>query len=241
MKIIISPAKKMRSCDFYKPKSTPIFINESNELLDVLKNLDLDSLKQSMNLKDKLGLETFNLYKNIDTSNIDPAILSYDGIMYKYMGIDVFNNNEFKYIEDNLYIISGLFGLLKPFDGIYKYRLEFNTKINNIDLYEFWSDKIYKELFKDSDIVINLASNEYSKTIRKYLKPNNKFIDIKFYEKDNDKLIEKGVYVKIARGEMIKYLASNNINDLEGIKNFNYQEYQFDNSLSNDMNIIFVR
>ncbi|MGL4987026.1 MAG: YaaA family protein, partial [Treponemataceae bacterium] len=200
MKIIISPAKKMKSCEFIEAKTSPQFLEKSRILIEKIKLLSKSELQTAMNIKGKLLDETYRLYQNCNERDISPAILSYDGIMYKYMGVSVFSYDELSYMEENVFILSGLFGVLRSFDGIYAYRLEMQSQLQDINLYDFWADSLYKNLYQNNDVVLNLASAEYTKGIRKYLMPENHFVDVFFYERVNDTLKEKGVYVKMARG-----------------------------------------
>ena len=245
MKIIISPAKKMKLETYLAGTTSPSLLAYSNMLVDFLKTLSIDEIANSFKIKGKLLNETVDLINNLDLSkNLSPAILSYDGIQYKYMGVNVFTESQFDYINSHLYILSGLYGVLKPFDEITRYRLEMQAEFKGkqiSDLYSFWGDKLYKEVFKNDDTVLNLASLEYSKTIKPYIKDNQRFIDVFFYEKDKDKLIEKGVYAKMMRGTMIKWLSENNIDDIEKIKGFSESNYIYSNEYSTNNKLVFIR
>ena len=135
----------------------------------------------------------------------------------------------------NMNILSGLYGVLKPFDGIIRYRLE----MQSFDLYDFWKDKIYKEV-KD-DVIINLASKEYSKCIEKYLNESDRYITITFCELLNGKLVTKGTYAKMARGEMVRFMAENDIENPDDIKKFDRLGYIFRSDLSSDSKYVFER
>ena len=178
------------------------------------------------------------------SKNLSPALLSYDGIQYKYMAPHVFEENHFSYIENNLRILSGFYGILKPFDGIVPHRLEMQAKLNienNKDLYHFWGKDIYNELTKEDNIIINLTSKEYRKCIEKYLTKSIKFISCIFGEISDGKIIEKGVHVKMARGEMVRFMAENNITAPEEIKNFNRLGYKYNKNLSDDKKYVFLK
>ena len=105
-------------------------------------------------------------------------------------------------------------GILKPMDGVTPYRLEMQAKVGIGDaknLYEYWGELLYRSVIDDSRIIINLASKEYSKCIEKYLTPQDRYITIVFCELSGDKLVTKGTYAKMARGEMVRFIAENNI------------------------------
>lgn len=148
-----------------------------------------------------------------------------------------------EYIKENLYILSGFFGILRAFDGVSPYRLEMQAKMEigeHKNLYEFWGDKIYKRIFETGEVVINLASKEYSKTIESYLSKENKFITCVFAEKKDGKVVQKATMAKMARGEMVNFLASGNIQNEDEIKKFDRLGFKFDKELSNEKKYVFI-
>ena len=246
MKIIISPAKQINDHnDFNLKSSTPHFINEANNLYQYLKSLDYINLKGVMNASDKICCQVMDNLKRYDINNAYiNALMAYDGIQYKMMQPSIMDEDALEYLNKHLYIVSGLYGLLKPFDLIIPYRLEMQSKLNfkhYPNLYKYWGDKLYQYIFKDDDVLINLASNEYAKAIIPYKQNKHTIINVYFYEETDNGLKEKGVYVKMARGMMVQYLALNKIDQLEKIKTFNELNYQYRDDLSNDTNYIFTR
>ena len=159
----------------------------------------------------------------------------------------VFESGQFEYVQEHLRILSGFYGVLKPMDGVVPYRLEMQAKLaakKAPDLYKFWGDKLYREVSDESRIIINLASKEYSKCIEKYIRSDERFITCDFTEmseKDSGKLVQKGVYAKMARGEMVRFMAENRITDPEDIKGFCRLGYVFSEELSNDDKYIFIK
>ncbi|MGM9913171.1 peroxide stress protein YaaA [Floccifex sp.] len=234
MKIIISPAKQMKPVDLNIQTTKPMFNEQTQRLLEHLQSLDYDTLKKYMKCSDTIAQEVYDLYQNFDKQEPSCALLTYSGIQYQYMHAQVFNDDQFQYLQDHLYILSGLYGLVRPLDEIKRYRLEMQTKCP-FSLYEYWSDLLANEI-KD-EIILNLASEEYAKCIRKY----KKIIDVRFVEEQNGKYVEKGVYAKMARGAMVRFLAENKIEDIESIKNFKELGYTFDSSLSNENKYVFIR
>lgn len=237
MKVILSPAKNMQLVeDFPYDLSKPVFIDEAETLLNRLKALDYDELKEVYSASDKIVKEnTERLKHSFLDRNLSPAILSYVGIAYKHLSASVFTDEEYEYLNTHLRILSGLYGVLKPFDGIIRYRLE----MQSFNLYDFWKDRIYKEV-KD-DIIINLASKEYSKCIEDYLESDVKFINIDFVEKYKGRLVTKATYAKMARGEMVRYMAENKVEDIKMLKSFNRMNYRFKEDISDDNNYVFER
>lgn len=240
MKIIISPAKKITDQnDFEYQSSYPLYLKEASVLYDHLKSLDLLKLKELYKTSMAITEKMYQTIRNTDiTRPYLTALFAYDGIQYKYMAPDVMNDDELAYLNEHLYILSGLYGALRPFDLIVPYRLEMGSKLSindHKDLYDYWHD-LYK-LFKD-ELLINLASDEYSKAVTPYL---NNVINIRFKEKSGNKLLEKGVYVKVARGAMVRYMAVNKISDPIALKGFKELGYEFSDELSDDKEYIFVR
>lgn len=244
MKIIISPAKKMNIVDDIDAKSKPIFLDETQELVAWLKKKNEGELKEIWKCNDKIAKENIERLKIFDGKKAySPAILSYEGIQYQYMAPSVFENSQYVYLQNNLRIISGLYGVLKPMDAVMQYRLEMQAKISingHSNLYEYWGRKIYDEIIDDSHIIVNLASKEYSKCVEKYLSKEDRFITCIFGEIINGKVVQKGVYAKMARGEMVRYMAEREIDDVENIKEFNYLGYSFDKNLSAYNKYVFI-
>jgi cytoplasmic iron level regulating protein YaaA (DUF328/UPF0246 family) len=156
----------------------------------------------------------------------------------------VFENSSFDYVQEHLRILSGFYGVLKPMDGVTPYRLEMQAKaaINDKkDLYDLWGSRLYEEVIDDSHVIINLASKEYSKCIEKYLKPDDYYVTVTFGETVKGKLVTKGTYAKMARGEMVRFMAENQIKDPEQIKGFDRLGYVYRDELSGDGEIVFER
>ena len=246
MRIILSPAKQMKNeFEILEPTTVPVFIDKTEKLLDWMKSQTHANLQKMWKCNSKIAEQNFERLKNMDLhSHLTPAILAYEGIAYKYMAPSVFENGQFDYVQEHLRIISGFYGVVKPLDGITPYRLEMGVKTNlkgYKDLYDFWGDSLYKSISAESNIIINLASNEYSKIIEKYIKPNDRFITINFCEKSNGKLITKGVYAKMARGEMVRFMAENNIENPEDIKKFNRLGFIYRDDISSEKEFVFER
>lgn len=232
MKIIIAPTKQMKfKDDLDMEYTTPLFVNESLELRKKISDLDLPALKKIMKISDKMASKVFDLY-HTDHPQFGCAILSYSGIAFQYMAPGIFTDDQLEYIDKHLRIVSGLYGIVRPFDQIEEYRLEMQTKLPfpPYSLYEFWNDKIASAL--EDDLIINLASEEYAKCVRPY-KP---LIDVRFLDHDGK---EKGVYVKMARGEMVRFMAENHITDPEKLKAFDRQGYRYDEKASTETTYVF--
>lgn len=246
MKIIVSPAKKMNiNTDSLEPMGLPTFIDKSAEILAWLKDKSEDELKELWKCNDKIAEQNVKRLEDVDLYHrLTPAILSYEGIAYQYMAPVVFEDGHFDYVQKHLRILSAFYGSLKPMDGVTPYRLEMQAKPrigNTKNLYEYWGDLLYKDVRDESGIIINLASKEYSKSIEKYLSAEDTYITITFCELVNGRLVTKGTYAKMARGEMVRYMAENGIENPVEIKCFNRLGYIYRDDLSSETEYVFER
>jgi cytoplasmic iron level regulating protein YaaA (DUF328/UPF0246 family) len=172
MRIIISPAKKMNvDTDSLPWKDLPVFLPQTEALLRQLQNMDDISLKKLWNCNDRIASLNIQRLKDMDLrQHLTPAILAYEGLQYQYMAPTVFSEAEYTYIQEHLRILSGFYGLLRPFDGVTPYRLEMQAKLKNPngnDLYHYWNNLLAETLFHESNYIINLASKEYSLCVSK--------------------------------------------------------------------------
>lgn len=247
MKIIISPAKKMNiDTDTLAFRSMPSFLSETEELLAWMRRLTFAEAKAVWKCNDKIAEQNYRRFQEMDLErNLTPAVIAYEGIQYQYMAPAVFGGAQTDYIQEHLRILSGFYGVLKPFDGVTPYRLEMQAKASEAgDLYKFWGDKLYREVAgeeKDGGLILNLASKEYSKCIEKYLTPEDTYVTVVFGELADGKVKQKGTLAKMARGEMVRYLAENKVEDPERIKGFDRLGYCFEETLSNEKEYVFLK
>lgn len=247
MKIILAPAKKMNvNTDILEYKDMPVFMDKAKEILKYLQSKSYTELKKLWGCNDKIAEQNIERLKDMDLyNNLTPAIISYEGIAYQYMAPNVLEDDAFDYIQEHLRILSGFYGVLKPLDGITPYRLEMQAKADvkgHKDLYDFWGRLLYDEIRDDTGLIINLASKEYSKCIEKYLTDDDIFINISFVEMGTGgKLVTKGTYAKMARGEMVRYMAENLAQSVDDIKGFDRLGYSYRDDLSSDTELVFER
>jgi cytoplasmic iron level regulating protein YaaA (DUF328/UPF0246 family) len=246
MKITLSPAKKMNiDTDTLGYSGLPVFLNQTDEILKWLSSQSFDALQKLWGCNDKIAEQNYKRLKEMDLrKNLTPAILSYEGIAYQYMAPAVFENSSFDYVQEHLRILSGFYGVLKPMDGVTPYRLEMQAKAGiqgKKDLYELWGSRLYEEVIDDSGVVVNLASKEYSKCIEQYLKKDDTYITVIFGEMAKGKFVTKGTYAKMARGEMVRFMAENQIEDPDEIKRFDRLGYVYRDDLSCNTEIVFER
>ena len=246
MKIIISPAKKMKeNTDSLKPEGLPVFLDEAKQLRDRINGFNLEEQKALWACSDRIAAHNSERFKHMEPDKAGtPAILAYDGIQYTYMAPSVFEEGQFDYVEANLRILSGFYGVLKPMDAVVPYRLEMQARLKMDgykDLYGFWGDRIYKEVRDESGVIINLASAEYSRCVERFLRPEDVFITCVFGEEEKGRIVQKGVYAKMARGSMVRYMAERNISDPEQLKDFSVGGYHFEEELSDRRKYVFIR
>jgi uncharacterized protein len=245
LKVIISPAKKMNVDTEFEIRNMPRFLDKTDFLMKHIQKLTYEEAKNLWKCNDKIAATNFEYFSNMSlTERLTPAILAYEGIQYKYMAPNVFNTEQFDYLENHLNILSGFYGILNPFDGIVPYRLEMQSQINldgYKNLYDYWGDSLFKKLYEDTDVVLNLASKEYSKCIENYLNNKVQFISCTFGEYKEGKIITKGTLAKMARGEMIRYMTEEKIETLPEIKNFNRLGYAYNEEKSRNKNMVFIK
>ncbi|WP_124100803.1 peroxide stress protein YaaA [Ruminococcus sp. Marseille-P6503] len=246
MRIIISPAKKMRiDTDSLPWEDMPQFLPQTERLLKALQKLSDRELQRLWKCGDSIAelnterLRTMDLYRNLT-----PAVLSYEGIQYQYMAPGVFEYSHFDYIQERLRILSGFYGLLKPFDGVTPYRLEMQAKLSvggYTNLYDFWGDKLAGQLASETQLIIDLASKEYSRAVTTKLPESVRVITCVFGELKNGRVVEKGTLCKMARGQMVRWLAENNVADSENIKYFDAMGYGYNKKYSAQDKYVFLK
>lgn len=246
MRMIISPAKKMNVDEDALPyQDLPIFLDRTAQIMRWVQSLKLEEAKALWGCNDKLAQLNYERFRDMRLDhNLTPAILSYEGIQYQYMAPAVFETSMLAYIQENLRILSGFYGVLKPMDGVTPYRLEMQAKtvIDGIDgLYDFWGSSLYEEVVDDSHVIVNLASKEYSRCIDPYLQPEDRFITCVFGELSGGKVVQKGVYAKMARGEMVRFMAEKRLSDVEEMKSFDRLGYQFCEERSTESALVFMK
>lgn len=246
MKIIISPAKKMNiDTDSFGVKSLPHFVKEAEFLMHWIQGQAYEELKKLWGCNDKIAEQNFRRFQEMNLEkNLTPALISYEGIQYQYMSPQVFSKEAWDYVQANLRILSGFYGVVRPLDGVTPYRLEMQAKAKvdgKKDLYDFWGSLLYKEVLDESRTILNLASKEYSKIIERYLTPDDTFITCIFGEWKDGKLIQKGTQAKMARGEMVRYMAEKQIDEIEEIKKFQRLDYVYSEEQSTENTYVFIK
>lgn len=245
MKIIISPTKKMViETDYFQAESRPRYLKETKILLEKLRSLSYEEVKQLWKCNDTIASENVARLQEMQLDDaLSPALMTYKGLQYQYMAADLFTHDQLTYVKENLRILSGFYGILRPFDGIAPYRLEMQAPLsiqNHKNLYQFWGQKLYDALAFDQGPVINLASKEYTKAISPYLKPDDQLIEIVFASLIDGKLKVKATPAKMARGQMVRFMAQTQAKTIEDIKTFDHPHYKFSKAHSNETTLVFL-
>lgn len=254
MIVVISPAKTLdfEEKDSNLPMSEPRFLDKSQEIIDEIINYDSYSLEKLMKISTKLATLNRDRFQkwttSLDTSK--QALLAFRGEVYRGMDVGSLSHSELFYANEHLRILSGLYGVLRPLDGINEYRLEMGTKlkVNGLkDLYEFWDTTLEESLIEElkshsNKTIINLASNEYFKAIEGLKNSDKvKVVTPIFKEYRNDKYKIITLNAKKARGMMTRYIIQNEIENIEDIKKFDIDGYSFNEDMSNENELVFTR
>lgn len=240
MKILFSPSKtmKLKNINFSKNR-TINFPDKTHSLVNSLKKLSKSEIEKLFKIKGQLLEETYNNIQNFDSLDSYEALSLYDGVTFRQLNLNSYSTKDLNYLNENLLIFSALYGVLSPNTEIKPYRLDMTINFLEESLYKFWSDKIndFLDTYID-EIFINLASKEFSKIIDK---KKFKVINIEFRQKVDDKLKNISTEAKKARGMLLDFMTINNISDLESIKTFTKEGYQFSESDSNSDTLFFIR
>lgn len=255
LKIIISPAKKMNQMDDAPvPPSIPGMLEKTESLKTYLQGLSRGELQAIWKCNDKIAAQNVERLKHMDLNRrLTPAVFAYEGIQYQSMAPMVFEKKHLDYIAEHLYILSGFYGILRAFDGVTPYRLEMQARLawqtgqtTITSLYDYWGDSLYRTLTgKAPATIVNLASKEYTKAVEPWLEPDVGWVDCIFGEletaKDGRSRVRvKATAAKMARGSMVRFMAENQVEDVDGLKGFDKMGYHYREDLSDERTLVFV-
>lgn len=245
MKIIIAPAKKMAiDTDTFAYDGVPQYLTATQQILDQLRQLTYAQAKALWHCSDKLAQLNYDWLQQLDLHRqLTPALLAFSGIQYQYMAPDLFTAPALDYVRDNLRILSGFYGILRPFDGIVPYRLEMQSKLavaGTSNLYAFWGDRLYRALTPTPEPIINLASQEYAKTITPYLAKDQAMVTVTFSSLVAGQLKTKATLAKMARGAMVRYLAEHQVTTVAAAAQFDHPDWAYSAARSTATNIVFI-
>jgi len=254
MLITLSPSKgqDFEAPGLSKKYSKPADLKDSELLIKELRKIKSKELQEMMAVSEniaKLNVERYKTFQTpFTTKNAKQAIFAFKGDVYGGLDLASFDEDDFSYAQDHLRILSGLYGCLRPLDLIQPYRLEMKTKLKNArgdNLYQFWDDRITKSINKElkkqqEPVLVNLASNEYFKSVKPRLL-EGRLLNISFKETKDGKTRVVAIFAKRARGMMADYIIRNRIEDPEDLKKFKLGGYRYNKSLSDDRQWTFER
>lgn len=247
MKIIISPSKtkkinnlpielkniSIKENDFYPEILYP---NITNKIIERIKMFSVEEIEKKFKLKKDKAEKLLEFYQNYENEKSGNALASYTGVAYKSIEIDTFDIEDFEYLESHLVILSALYGILTPYTNIKEYRLDMTNSIfKNKSLYEVWKSSV-NEYFEKEDIILNLASKEYSKLIK-----SDNLIDFEFWNDTNGKLKQISTNSKKMRGFTLNYIVKNRITNINNLKDITLNEYVFNKDMSSKKKFVYVK
>lgn len=245
---LVSPAKLL--VRHPKPvlleSTEPEFQEDAHHLIENLRRFSPQDLSEMMSLSEKLSILNHQRYQDFGTpaAKTEQAIFLFAGDTYGSLGATEFSKDDLLFAQNNMRILSGLYGSIRPLDEIYPYRLEMGTGLLTASantLYKYWKNRIADAIDRDAggEIVVNLASVEYFKSVQNHLK--SKVLTLRFYEEHQNGLKMIGFFVKKARGAMMRYIIKNQIDDPEGLKDFRGENYRFRADLSSEESFVYSR
>lgn len=231
MKIIISPTKKQNTKEITFSSNTQAqFEKQSNFLRKHIQNIKFDEIQKRFKVSDKLAKEVYSYYHDEYPSL--PAIKLYNGAVFKSANISDWDQEDYDYAQNNLMILSSLYGILRPLDLVRPYRLDFFSKVD-LDLYSYWNKELSSYINNIEEPILNLASKEFSKMF-----PEESLVNVIILEENKKTQATK---VKQARGIMVHYIIKNKIKTIEEFKKFNQLSYQYNEALSDKNNLVFLK
>ena len=231
MKIIISPTKKQNTKEITFSSNTQAqFEKQSNFLRKHIQKIKFDEIQKRFKVSDKLAKEVYSYYHDEYPSL--PAINLYNGAVFKSANISDWEQEDYDYAQNNLMILSSLYGILRPLDLVRPYRLDFFSKVD-LDLYSYWNKELSSYINKIEEPILNLASKEFSKMF-----PEESLVNVIILEENKKTQATKA---KQARGTMVHYIIKNKIKTIEEFKKFNQLSYQYNEALSDKNNLVFLK
>lgn len=240
---ILSPAKNVRF-DVPEGRQRPVFLSETEKLVEVVRSFSPWQLEGLMQVNEKLAHEVFFFYQQYEVNQKGfMALYAYSGLVYRNIGAADFDAADLSFANRHIRILSGIYGIVKPCDGILPYRLEMGCRLavaGKENLYDFWADRLYMHVSPMQPIV-NLASEEYARAIRRYLTPHDTFIDIEFRTLYKGKYRVLPAWAKQARGQMARFIVKNRIDQPHQLVAFDWEGYTFQDKQSSERRYVFVR
>ncbi len=252
--ILLSPSKTQTPDRKTSAPSTIAFAEKTRELVTYFQGLSVDEIAAQMKISDRLAVSTQQRFRDLtfpipaDTKGAGEALATFKGDVFSEIQVEKFTDEDFQYAQHHLRILSGLYGILRPLDLIQSYRLEMGQKISagfTSTLYQFWKEEITSSIQKslatlEDSYLLNLASDEYFKALDAK-RISSPIIQVMFQQEKNGKRRTIAIHAKRARGALANYILRNRVNSLQDIREFSYQGYRFETSLSTDERLFFLK
>ena len=246
MLFIVSPAKKMNSVDnAFEHQGPPKLVHRTFHILEALSSLSLEEAQAVWKCSDALAELNYDRVQHMDLmSALTSAVFSYEGIQYQHLAPHVMTEEQLQYLQNHLRILSGFYGVLRPFDGVTPYRLEMQAKLpvgTSDNLYQFWGSDLFDALREETDVIVNLASAEYAKAVVPSLREWNRSCDnahevelvtCLFGTLKDGKLVQRSTEAKAARGSFVRWCAEHQVKDPAEFVNFDVMGYTYNQELS---------
>lgn len=245
MLAVLSPARNIRPVALEGVVPTKaLFPVEVMRVVSTLREYSPWQLESLLDVNPERAFELYDGYQSFDTVAPGiPALLAFYGAAFRNMNVQDFTLDDFAFAQAHLRILSALYGLLRPADGILPYRLGIKREftVDGQELYAFWGERLYRALFQSGEMVVNLTSQEYAKLFTPYMSPNDRMITCRFLVQKQGGARGTVATVRAARGRMARFIIKNRVTRPEGLKAFDWEGYRFIASQSDAFNYVFIQ
>ena len=245
--LLISPAKKMNVVEGPPyPTAQPRFLSQTELLMRSIQALSYREAKALWRCSDKLAQLNYERFRDMDLNrNTTAAVAAYEGIQYQHLAAQVMSEQELAYLDTHLRVLSGFYGVLRPYDGVVPYRLEMQAKLaveDSNDLYQFWGASLAEELSQEADTLVNLASVEYAKAVVPHARTMGmRVLTCLFGQIQNGRYIQRSTEAKAARGTFVRWCAERGVESLDDFASFTDRGYKLDPARSSEDELVFMR
>ena len=248
LRIIVSPAKKMRAQDApHWPVRAPALLWHAERLVRAVQGLSREEAQRLWGCSDRLADLNYERFRTMDLGrDTTAAAVAYEGIQYTHLAAGVMDEGELAWLDEHLRILSGLYGVLRPLDGVVPYRLEMQARLavdGARDLYRFWGGALYETLAAEGcDVIVNVASVEYSRSITPWVRPDGPQVTTCIFGVLRDgRLRQPATEAKAARGTFVRWCAEHGVETIDELLGFHERGYAPDEAHSDAQRIVFVR
>lgn len=245
---IISPAKKMNVVEGPPyVEALPRFMARTAQIVDTLQAMGYDELKALWRCSDALARLNYERLSGMDVErDLTAAVIAYEGIQYQHLAAGVLDEASLAWLQGHLRILSGLYGVVRPFDGVVPYRLEMGAKLSvggSRDLYDYWGSALYDALAQECDLIVNLASVEYAKAVTRWVRPDGPQVLTCLFGSvaASGRFVQRATEAKAARGTFVRWCAERGVEDVAELRSFCERGYVLDEGRSSEDELVFVR